>query len=253
MKNFFSSTLLSLLVLFTVASSNLQAAPADAKTAENIQKSLEMILPGIKPDSVLTTPVPGVYEVMFGPKIVYMTEDARFLIQGTIVDLQTRENLTEPRIMEAKINAIESVGTDNMVIYSVPEGTAVKHRINVFTDIDCGYCRKLHDQMAEYNEKGIEIRYLFFPRAGQGSASYKKAVQVWCAEDKRAAMDTAKAGGSLKGKDDCENPVDDHMLLGSLVGVSGTPALVLDDGKLVPGYVPPDRLIQVLDARKEAN
>lgn len=253
MKNFFSSTLLSLLVLISVASSNLQSAEADAKTAENIQKSLEMILPGIQPDSVLTTPIPGLYEVMFGPKIVYMTEDARFLIQGTIVDLQTRENLTEPRVMEAKIQAIKSVGTDNMVIYSPPEGTAVKHRVNVFTDIDCGYCRKLHGQMAEYNKNGIEIRYLFFPRAGKGSASYKKAVQVWCSDDRRAAMDTAKSGGSLKGKDDCQNPVDDHLLLGSLVGVSGTPALVLDNGQLVPGYVPPDRLIQVLDARKEAN
>jgi thiol:disulfide interchange protein DsbC len=253
MKHNFSITLISLFFLFFVSVSNLQAGEVDAKTVANIEKSLDMLLPGIKPDSVLTTPVPGIYEVMFGPKIVYMTEDARFLIQGTIVDLQTRENLTEPRVMEAKINAIESVGVENMVIYSPPEGTAVKHRVNVFTDIDCGYCRKLHGQMAEYNKNGIEIRYLFFPRAGKGSASYKKAVQVWCDTDRRAAMNTAKAGGTLQGKDDCENPVDDHMLLGSLVGVSGTPALVLDDGQLVPGYVPPDRLIQVLDARKKAN
>ena len=251
MKKILSRSLVYLIVMISLASAPLQAAEVDAKILQNIEKSLDLLLPGIKPDSVLKTPVAGIYEVMFGPKVVYMSEDGRFLIQGSIVDLQTRENLTEPRVMEAKIQAIESVGNDNMVVYSPSQGTAVKHRVNVFTDIDCGYCRKLHEQMDEYNKMGIEIRYLFFPRAGKGSESYRKAVQVWCADDKRAAMDIAKSGAALTGKDDCENPVDDHMMLGSLVGVSGTPALVLDDGQLVPGYVPPDRLIKVLDARQK--
>ena len=250
MKKILSRSLVYLIVMISLASAPLQAAEVDAKILQNIEKSLDLLLPGIKPDSVLKTPVAGIYEVMFGPKVVYMSEDGRFLIQGSIVDLQTRENLTEPRVMEAKIQAIESVGNDNMVVYSPSQGTAVKHRVNVFTDIDCGYCRKLHEQMDEYNKMGIEIRYLFFRRAGKGSESYRKAVQVWCADDKRAAMDIAKSGASLTGKDNCENPVDDHMMLGSLVGVSGTPALVLDDGQLVPGYVPPDRLIKVLDARQ---
>ena len=251
MKKILSRSLVYLIVMISLASAPLQAAAVDTKILQNIEKSLDLLLPGIKPDSVLKTPVAGIYEVMFGPKVVYMSEDGRFLIQGSIVDLQTRENLTEPRVMEAKIQAIESVGNENMVVYSPSQGTPVKHRVNVFTDIDCGYCRKLHEQMDEYNKKGIEIRYLFFPRAGKGSGSYKKAVQVWCADDKRAAMDIAKSGASLTGNDNCENPVDDHMMLGSLVGVSGTPALVLDDGQLIPGYVPPDRLIKVLDARQK--
>jgi thiol:disulfide interchange protein DsbC len=165
--------------------------------------------------------------------------------------MQTRENITEPRLMKAKIEAVEAVGVDNMLIFSPPEGTAVKHRVSVFTDIDCGYCRKLHAEMADYNKDGIEIRYLFYPRAGRGTESYKKAVRVWCAKDRLKAMDIAKAGNPVTGSNtDCENPVDDHMSLGAMVGVSGTPALVLDDGQLVPGYVPADRLIKMLDARK---
>jgi thiol:disulfide interchange protein DsbC len=107
--------------------------------------------------------------------------------------------------------------------------------------------------MADYNKAGIEIRYLFYPRAGKGSESYNKAVKVWCASDRHAAMNTAKAGKSVDSTTDCVNPVDDHMLLGSLVGVTGTPAMVLSNGKLVPGYVPADRLIKVLDAHQASS
>jgi len=217
---------------------------------QNITKNLQTLIP-VEPDQINTTPVEGLYEVMYGPRLVYVTEDGRFLLQGSIIDMQTRENITEPRLMKAKIDAVEAVGVDNMLIFSPPEGTEVKHRVNVFTDIDCGYCRKLHAEMAAYNKDGIEIRYLFYPRAGRGSESYNKAVRVWCAKDRLEAMDIAKAGDPVTGSNtNCENPVDDHMTLGTMVGVTGTPALVLDDGQLLPGYVPADRLIKMLDARK---
>lgn len=226
------------------------ASNPDNAVIQNIKKNLQLVIP-VEPDKISKTPVQGLYEVMYGPRLVYVTEDGRFLVQGSIIDMQTRENITEPRLMQAKIDAVEGVGTDNMLVFSPPEGVEVKHRVNVFTDIDCGYCRKLHSEMADYNKEGIEIRYLFYPRAGRGTESYRKAVRVWCAKDRHKAMNIAKAGNAVTGSNtDCENPVDDHMALGALVGVSGTPALVLDDGKLVPGYVPAKRLIKVLDARK---
>ena len=229
------------------------AEPADKQVQDKISNSLSVLLPGVVPDSVNKTPVPGIYEIVFGPRIVYMTADGKFLLQGNIIDLETRENLTEPRLMEAKIAAIKKVGDENMIIYSPPKGTEKKHQVNVFTDIDCGYCRKLHSEMADYNKSGIEIRYLFYPRAGKGTESYLKAQRVWCAKDRHAAMDIAKSGKPVPDSNtDCVTPVDDHMMLGTLIGVSGTPALVLNDGKLVPGYVPADRLIQLLDARKSA-
>ncbi len=237
---------------FLLAAQLSVAEPAEAGVQDKIKQSLSVLLPEVVPDAISKTPLPGIYEIVFGPRLVYMSGDGKYLLQGNIIDLETREDLTEPRLMEAKIEAIKNIGEENMIVYSPPEGVAKKHQVNIFTDIDCGYCRKLHSEMADYNKAGIEVRYLFYPRAGQGSESYVKAVKVWCAKDRHAAMDAAKAGQPIDSQADCENPVDDHMLLGSLVGVTGTPAMVLSDGKLVPGYVPADRLSQVLDARKSA-
>jgi len=220
------------------------------KIQTQIKNSLSVLLPGIVPDSIKKTAIPELYEVIFGPRLVYLSGDGKYLLQGSIINLETRENLTEPRLMEAKIKAVENIGESNMIVYSPAKGKKVEHQVNVFTDIDCGYCRKLHSEMADYNEAGIEIRYLFFPRAGVGSESFKKAEQVWCAKDKHAAMDAAKAGDKLESKIDCANPVEDHLMLGELVGVTGTPALVLSDGKLIPGYMPADRLKKILDSHQ---
>jgi thiol:disulfide interchange protein DsbC len=123
------------------------------------------------------------------------------------------------------------------------------HTVTVFTDIDCGFCRKLHADMSEYNKQDIRIRYLFYPRAGLGSESYDKAVSVWCADDRKAAMDTAKAGGAVPAKT-CENPVAEHHALGQAMQLQGTPALLLEGGQMVPGYVPPDKLRTLLDQQR---
>jgi len=121
----------------------------------------------------------------------------------------------------------------------------------VFTDIDCGFCRRLHSEIGKYNAAGIRIRYLFMPRAGKGSDSYKKAVAVWCAKDRQQAMTDAKAGKDVPAQT-CENPVEEHIALADLMGLSGTPTLILPDGELLPGYVPADRLKAMLDEQKAA-
>ena len=123
-----------------------------------------------------------------------------------------------------------------------PATGAKKHTITVFTDIDCAYCRRLHAQIGEYNNLGIEVNYLFFPRAGVGSHSFEKAVSVWCAADRNSAFTTAKAGEEPAPLD-CPNPVERHFQIGKELGVTGTPALVAEDGTLIPGYVPPATLI----------
>jgi len=244
MKKFSLKTVLSvlLLTLSAVASADVSKAIADKVTA-----GLSSLMPGVVPDSVAATPVPGLYEVMLGPRLIYVSEDGNYLVQGSLFDLQTRKNITEPRLKQAKANAINAVSKDSLLVFSPPEGTAVKHKVYVFTDIDCGFCRKLHREMAAYNAAGIEISYLFYPRAGIGSESYKKAAQVWCSKDRHAAMDDAKAGKDLAVDPGCANPVEAHYNLGSLLGVSGTPALVLEDGEVVPGYVPADKLSKALD------
>jgi thiol:disulfide interchange protein DsbC len=205
---------------------------------------LQAALGDIKPDGINTSAIPGLYEIILGPQVLYLSKDGGFAIQGDMIDLTKRANLTEQRRNGLRAKAIEAVGEDNMVTFA-PEGQA-KYTISVFTDIDCGYCRQFHRQMADYNAAGIKVRYLMYPRAGIDSESYRKAVNVWCAEDRKDAMTRAKQGQDVPGKT-CDNPVQKHFALGNELGVRGTPSIILGDGELVPGYVPPARLVQLLN------
>ncbi len=224
-------------------------APAGAAddAGEKIRAALAGVVPGSTPDSVQPSGVSGLYEVRYGAQILYVSDDGRYLFDGEFIDLQKRVNVTEQRRGEGRLNALRALGEESMIVYK-PKGQ-VKHTITVFTDIDCGYCRKLHNGMAAMNDLGIEVRYLAYPRAGINSPSYDKAVSVWCAEDRNKAMDAAKAGEPLKSKS-CDSPVTEHLALGESFGVRGTPALVLDSGELLPGYLPPDRLVAHLEGKK---
>jgi len=225
---------------------NAFAEQVDKETQDKIRNSLSVLLPGLQPDEIRLSPLDNLYEVTFGGRLVYITGDGRFLIQGKIIDLETRTEITEERLSELKMAALSKIGEEQMVIYGPDDA---KDTVTVFTDIDCGFCRKLHSEMARYNEEGIRIRYLFYPRAGIGSDSYNKAVSVWCADDRRAAMDKAKAGGEVDSKT-CDNPVEAHYELGQTMRISGTPALLLEGGELVPGYVPAHKLRKALDERR---
>jgi thiol:disulfide interchange protein DsbC len=203
-------------------------------------------------DSIHETPVPGLFEVLVGSDVIYVSKDGRYMVQGRMVDLVSREDLTEnsPRLAEARkkefkerAEAIKKLGPDQMIVFA-PEGKPT-YTITVFTDIDCGYCRKLHGEIAGYNAEGIKVQYLFYPRAGEGSPSFAKAVSFWCADDRRTALTDAKAGKSIPDKT-CPNPVKEHLELGEQMGVSGTPAIVLENGEMVPGYIPPKRLAAML-------
>jgi thiol:disulfide interchange protein DsbC len=189
--------------------------------------------------------VEGVSEVLMGPAVFYITNDGRYLFQGSLIDMKTREDLSETRRKETRIAAINDFGEDRMIIFPAKEP---RHTITVFTDIDCGYCRKLHSEIDKYNAAGITVRYLLYPRSGPNSPSYDKAVSVWCKEDRRQALTDAKAGIQLA-KADCDNPVKEEYDLGGLIGVRGTPAIILEDGEMLPGYVPANKLAKSLDAR----
>ena len=234
-----------ILVLCALLAFGGAQADADADAEQKIRNSLAVLLPGLQPDAVRGTPLDNLYEVTFGTRVVYVTGDGRFLVQGKLVDLETRTELTEQRLSELKQAAMDKVGEDKMVIFGPDDAP---YTITVFTDIDCGFCRKLHAEMDEFNGAGIRIRYLFYPRAGIGSPSYDKAVSVWCADDRRAAMNAAKAGKPVEPRT-CENPVASHYALGQAMGLQGTPALVLPDGEMLPGYVPADKLRAALDQR----
>jgi len=231
------------LFLLTVMS---QWAVAGPDVPEDVSKTLSRLVPGATPTSVKASPLGDLYEVMYGPELFYLSKGGRYLFQGDIVDLQARRNLSEEARGAARLNALEDLGEEKMVVFAPKE---TKHTVTVFTDIDCAYCVKFHQEVAELNKQGVKVRYLAFPRAGIGSPSYKKAVSVWCAEDRQTAITDAKAGKKVAEKN-CDAPVKEEYELGRELGVSGTPSLILDDGRLVPGYLPAPRLVQQLEGRR---
>ncbi|MCC8998799.1 MAG: DsbC family protein [Candidatus Contendobacter sp.] len=238
----------TVLIAAALCSAGVFAAdPAPAPAKQPDMTHIQTALNGAKPDSIASTVIPGLYEVIVGGQVLYLSEDGRFAVQGDILDLNSRTNLTENRRGELREKAIEAVGESNMVVFA-PEGT-VKHTVTIFTDIDCGYCRKMHSQMADYNKEGIKIRYLLFPREGVSSESYNKAVAVWCADNRPEAMTKAKRGENVERKT-CDNPVKAQYELGQKLGVRGTPSLILESGEMIPGYVPPTQLAQMLAENK---
>jgi thiol:disulfide interchange protein DsbC len=230
-------------VALLVAAGGLSAGPEDS-----IRTALTKAVPDVKIDSITPSPVKGLYEVLIGTQVMYMTGDGRYFVEGRIVDLNTREDLTDARLSTVRKRLMDKMGDASMVVFEPPAKAA--HTVTVFTDIECGYCRKLHSQIADYGKEGIRVRYLFYPRAGKGSPAYNEAVSVWCAGDdaaRRTAMTAAKAGKPIDEKT-CENPVDAHMALGEEFGLRGTPAIVTETGELIPGYVEPKRLAVQLEA-----
>jgi len=228
-------------LLLALTGFNVLAAEPDPNAA--LKQALALALPGITPDQIKPSPMQGVSEVLVGPRLFYVSNDGKYLLTGGIIDLNTRKDIGEERRKGIRLDAISKVGTDNMIIFPAEKE---RHTITVFTDLDCGYCRKLHKEIDQFNAEGITVRYLMFPRAGVGSPSYDKAVSVWCSDDRRAALTHAKNGDEIPPRK-CTNPVKEQYELGGMLGVTGTPALILDNGELLPGYVPATRLAKALD------
>jgi len=210
-----------------------------ARAEDDPRSAIAGKLPGVAMEDVQESPVAGLYEVAVGANVVYLSKGGRYLLQGEMVDLEGNANLTEVRRGQLRKQVLNKMGVDRMIVFS-PKN--VKHSITVFTDIDCGYCRKLHREMADLNSRGIEVRYLFWPRSGPNTESWAKAEKVWCSADRNTALTMAKAGNPLEA-DVCEGtPVNEHYRLGRDVGLRGTPAIVTETGRLISGYLPAPQL-----------
>ncbi len=240
-----------LMVLVLASLSSVLSVPASAgqpPAADDsaIRQALARVLPGVQPDHIVASPVAGLYEVSYGPRLFYVSADGRFLVEGSIFDLQTRKDLTAPRQRAARAQALNKLGKDREIVFAPAKPATKAHTVTVFTDVDCPYCRLLHSKMKEYNALGIEVRYLLFPRAPQGTPSYQRAETVWCSKDRAAALTRAKSGESMPPKR-CDNPLQKNVVLGHMMGVTGTPTIVTSNGTVIPGYVPPKELLRDLD------
>ncbi|MGH8503458.1 MAG: DsbC family protein [Gammaproteobacteria bacterium] len=231
----------ALLSLTALAAGAVAADEQDV--TDRLRARLSALVPELQPDSIEPSPVEGIYQVAYGAQILYISADGRYLLRGSLVDLENREDLTEAASAKVRRQTLDKLDEDQMIVFS-PEKP--RHTITVFTDIDCGYCRKLHAEINQYLAQGIKVRYLAFPRAGVNSTSYDKAVDVWCAQDRNVALTRAKRDEAVA-DESCDNPVKAQYELGQALGVSGTPAIMLENGEMIPGYQPAKPLAAMLD------
>jgi thiol:disulfide interchange protein DsbC len=225
-----------------VSTSVAPAAPVASGDAA-VRKAVATLSADVKIVALRAAPIAGLTEVQTEDDLIYVSNDGKYLLAGNIIDIANKRNLTEVSRAAARRGLLKAITASQMIVFAPSHP---KYTITVFTDVDCGYCRKLHSQIADYNKAGIAVDYLFFPREGLGSASFDKAVSVWCASDRQKALTDAKKGMSLP-KTNCTNPVTMDYNLGIKVGVDGTPAIYAADGTQLGGYLSPTELRAKLD------
>ena len=209
-----------------------------------VREVLRGLDPRIQVDHVGPAPLPGFREVIAGGQVVYVSDDGKYLLQGSLLDVAKRKDLSEAAMARLRGEVLKGIPMADRIVYS-PAGTP-KHRVVVLTDIECGYCRKFHTEIGEHLKRGIQVEYLAFPRAGLGSADYRKMVSVWCADDRRKALTDAKSDRAVPSKT-CKTPVDMQYRAGQRMGLTGTPMILTEDGRMLGGYLPPEARKQRLD------
>jgi thiol:disulfide interchange protein DsbC len=220
-------------------------AADDAEELERVQQKVSGLFGEIEPQHIVASPVDGWYTISKGAIIAYVSADGRYLLQGDLIDLDTQVNLSEGSRNQARKEMMSAYPVDQMIVFTPEEK---RYSVSIFTDVDCTFCRRLHSQMDEYMAEGIEIRYLLYPRNGPTSASWATAEKVWCADDRNAALTQAKLDADFESHSCDPSVVSTHYAMGQDVGLRGTPAIVLEDGTLVSGYMPPTQLIEALVA-----
>lgn len=209
-----------------------------------IRNTLKAIDPTMAVEAIAESPMPGVYQVeLAGGRQLYTSADGQFLLQGYLFQVKNGKpvNLTEAAESRGVVKLLDAIPASEMVVFAPKQP---KTHITVFTDTDCGYCQKLHSEVPELNRLGVEVRYLAFPRQGLESEAAKELSNVWCAKNKQEAMNLAKTRQSVPDTQ-CDSPVAKQFALGQMIGVSGTPAIVLANGKIIPGYQPAPQLAKI--------
>lgn len=229
-------------------------AKAEAKAMAQIKNMLYGALGGREVLSIGRSELDGFYSAQLeGGESVLIAEDGEHFVVGDLFGLTSKRrgievrNISELQRAQWRKERMDRVSKRDLLVFS--PRTKPKTHVNIFTDVDCGYCRKLHQEMAEINRYGIEVRYLAFPRAGVGSPTYNKMVTAWCANSAKRTLTDLKSGRNVPTKLCVNNPVSKQYELGKELGVRGTPAIFTADGELVPGYLPAEELAKRVGVR----
>ena len=222
--------IVGLCLMLSLAKDGLATETAKADARLEIARRLNISSDAVKLSAA------GLYEVIHSGEVIYVTADARYAISGQLYDLEHRKNLT-------RLSVISGIKDEDTIIFS-PKSP--RYTVTVFTDVDCQYCRKLHAQIAEYNRRGIRVRYVFYPRSGPGTDSWRKAVAVWCSTDRAEALTRAKLGAAMPRGTLCKTHVTQTYEAGNALGMQGTPGIFSERGEYISGYLSPDDLLSRL-------
>lgn len=235
--------LLILLILVPIfASSVVQASTAC--NPDRINAGVGRIIKGAKLRDIKQSPIKGLCQAVIGTQVIYVTHDGDYLIAGNILSMKTGKNLTEAARTTTQKAMINDLDESMMIIIGPPRDKA-RRTLTVFTDVDCPFCAKLHQDVPELIRHGVRVRYLLYPRNGINTPTFKRSVSVWCAKDRIAAIGVAKAGGQLRSSV-CDNPVAESYEIGRIFGVTGTPTSYMDSGERIDGYLPLPQMLQAL-------
>lgn len=240
----FSRFFAALLLTGAVSVFSGVTAAQDKSPEQQLREALADMAPDLPITSIQESVLPGIYELISGAQLYYLSPNGRFMLEGSIIDLQEQVNVSDQRRGMLQLALIDTVPEEQMVVFN-NENKDADRWITVFTDTDCGFCQKLHREIDEITGADIRVRYLAFPRAGMDSASARELESVWCATDPEAAMTAAKTGG-IVAPATCENPIQSHVDLARQVELRGTPLIYLDNGTKIPGYRPANELIRMI-------
>jgi thiol:disulfide interchange protein DsbC len=234
-----------LATVFTVALSGpaLAAEPAAAKPGDP-RAAIAKKFPEASIEDIQPSPIPGIYQVPMGADMAYVSSDGRYIIAGDLYEIDTRTNITEAGRAAARVKLLGKLDERDMIVF---KPAVVKHTITVFTDVECGYCRKLHSQIDQLTKLGVQVRYAAYPRSGPGTQDWRKMEAVWCSKDRRNAITHAKRGEAVNAENCGATPIAKQFQLGEDLGVRGTPAIFTQSGDYIGGYLAPDELVKQLE------
>ena len=235
--NRISATITALIATIVLPISAIAAEPE--AELEAVRAKVSEMFDMIDPGDIVASPVDGWYTVQKGSIVAYVSGDGRYLLQGDLIDLDRGVNLTELSRNDARRTLVASLKDEESILFSPAE---VKHSVTVFTDIDCTYCRKLHSEIEQYMDQGIAVRYVLYPRNGRRSHAWTTSENVWCSKDRNNALTAAKLDREFETSSCDASMIERHYQLGQDIGLTGTPAIVTEDGTLIGGYVPPSAL-----------
>jgi thiol:disulfide interchange protein DsbC len=217
------------------------AASIPAEYAE-LAKKLAKALPDVQVQSVRPSGVDGIVEVMLvGNRIVYADLAGKHLFNGHLLELDTREDLTERRLYE--VMRIDTKQLPLVDAFDVKRGSG-KRVVYLFEDPDCPFCKKLEEELPKVND--LTLHVFLYPLASIHPHAYEHALGVWCAKDRQKAWSDKMLRGTDPPAAKCDNPLDRNLTLGDKLHIEGTPTLIFADGRVHPGTVTAEELERLL-------